>query len=247
MLMGKKASSEDLSCHFRSGAGALARKAREGSRTSSTLAACEALFRLGCTLYLKSWFCGASLKQTRSAFAVSSTVTWNCPVHVISPSKPPSTWRSAEIFSSISTFTGSSSGFTAAAATGSGASPTASPGAVGAMSAGSPKISPGRFFVKAMPFFVITFGLIVAAPESSAMDVDQGGEDSCTTLGMLAWAWDIVSWKLIEVGPEDGAWLSLPKPVFSASFGARIRAFFSSICFFFAISRASFILLCSII
>mmetsp|Transcript_22229 Transcript_22229/g.56623 ORF Transcript_22229/g.56623 Transcript_22229/m.56623 type:complete len:304 (+) Transcript_22229:775-1686(+) len=265
---GRNASSEDLSCHFKSGAGALARYARDGSRTSKMLLACEALFRFGCTLYLKSWFWGASLKHTRPALAASRTVTWNWPVHTASPSKPPSTCISAVIFSSMSTFTGSSRGFTTGAGAGSSMVATA-PAASGAGS-GAPKMSPGFFLPSVMPF-VAAFGLNGAGPSSAPRDEAQGDGEFCIMSEPPR------SIPLIPPPPmppmppppmplmpppmESLPMPPPPPPCASAepkpakppagpgvgSLGAMARCFASSICFFLAVSRASLILLCSII
>merc|ERR1712232_1427917 len=105
-IIGKKSSSELLVCHFKSGDGKFERYAREPC-TSSMLLAYDCLFKLGCTIYLNSELSGLSLKQARSAFAVSKTVTWNCPMHRASHSMLPSIFNSALTFSSISTFTDS--------------------------------------------------------------------------------------------------------------------------------------------
>mmetsp|Transcript_9207 Transcript_9207/g.21541 ORF Transcript_9207/g.21541 Transcript_9207/m.21541 type:complete len:356 (-) Transcript_9207:287-1354(-) len=233
---GRKLSSELLSCHFRSGAGALARKARDGSRTSRMLLAWDALFKFGCTLYLNSWFCGASLKQTRSALAVSRTVTLNSPVQTASPFKPPSTCSSAVIFSSISTFTGSNKGFTTAGAAGSTAF-SSPPSCCGAGSAipKPPSMSPGRFLPRAMPFFGAP-GFKVAGPVSSDMDALHGGAGVDDSTVML----------LLFVSLKGMLWKEVASPPVAGSFGC-MTLFANSICFLLASSLASLILLCSII
>mmetsp|Transcript_10126 Transcript_10126/g.30331 ORF Transcript_10126/g.30331 Transcript_10126/m.30331 type:complete len:292 (-) Transcript_10126:515-1390(-) len=239
---GRKASSELLNCHFRSGAGAFARKARAGSFTSRMSLAWEALFKLGCTLYLNSWFCGASLKQTRSALATSKTVTWNCPVHTASPLRPPSTCMSAVIFSSMSTLTGSKSGFTTGAAASSGFSSTSlCPGAGSAMPRAA-RASPGFFLLRAMPFFGAP-GFSIAGPSSDIKAFHGGdGDDSMVTLLIAVSLNDMLDMLDMDVG------LSPPlMPVGVESFGALALCFASSSCFLFAVSLASLILLCSII
>mmetsp|Transcript_95831 Transcript_95831/g.254523 ORF Transcript_95831/g.254523 Transcript_95831/m.254523 type:complete len:285 (+) Transcript_95831:425-1279(+) len=238
---GRKASSELLNCHFRSGAGAFARKAREGSRTSRMLLVWDALLRLGWTLYLNSWFCGASLKQTRSALATSKTVTWNCPVHTASPLRPPSTCNSAVIFSSISTFTGSSRGFTTGGATGSATfSSTSACAGAGSETPKPPNmLSPGFFLPRAMPFFGAP-GFRGAGPSSAIEDVQGGeGDDSMVTL--------VIGLSLNDALEKDVGLSLLLMPVGAESFGWLALIFASSSCFFFAVSLASLILLCSII
>mmetsp|Transcript_67481 Transcript_67481/g.188290 ORF Transcript_67481/g.188290 Transcript_67481/m.188290 type:complete len:315 (+) Transcript_67481:286-1230(+) len=233
-VTGRYASSLLFACHFKSGRGVFARNARCASRTSKMLFWCEALFKFGCTLYLKSWSCGASLRHTRSAFAVSRTVTRNSPWHVASLARPPSTSRSARTFSSISTFTGSSSGFTTAGAASSCvAAASLSPNA-GAGSAG-PKISPGFFLLSNMPFFGAP-GLNVG-PLSLSIAEDHGGEGVGSCMVMLGAG----SEKLFPLK------LSIAFPLELSSFACDTRNLASSICFFLAISRASLILLCSII
>merc|ERR1712194_924380 len=96
-VTGRNASSLLFICHFSNGAGTFALKALDASFTSKMLLECDALFRFGCTLYLNCWFCGFSLKQTRSAFEASSTVTLNSPVQDASPSSPPSLSHFASI------------------------------------------------------------------------------------------------------------------------------------------------------
>mmetsp|Transcript_110242 Transcript_110242/g.311996 ORF Transcript_110242/g.311996 Transcript_110242/m.311996 type:complete len:253 (+) Transcript_110242:479-1237(+) len=182
---GKNSSSELFVCHFRSGAGALGRYARDASRTSRTLFACDCLFRFGCTLYLNSWLCAASLKQTRSAFAVSRTVTWNCPVHCASPSMLPSMFSSAVVFSSMSTFTGSRSGFTGAAAAGSAAACAWSGAASGSPSAPS-NPSPGFFLASFMPIFIPPLGLMTLA-EFSDCDGVQAGVSFSSEMFIVFW------------------------------------------------------------
>mmetsp|Transcript_117717 Transcript_117717/g.327837 ORF Transcript_117717/g.327837 Transcript_117717/m.327837 type:complete len:322 (-) Transcript_117717:533-1498(-) len=241
-VTGKKPSSVLLNCHFTSGAGALARNCLDGSLTSRMLLAWDCLFRLGWTLYLNSWFCGASLKQTRSALAVSRTVTWNWPVHTASPLRPPSTCKSAVIFSSISTFTGSKRGFTTAGAAGSIGSSADSCCGAGSAIPRPASASPGFFLVSNMPFLGAP-GLRVAGPSSGdAIDADQGGEgdDSIVTLF-------IEGESLNDELPKDVGLSLLLMPVGALSFGCMALCFASSICFFFIVSLASLILLCSII
>mmetsp|Transcript_82687 Transcript_82687/g.267659 ORF Transcript_82687/g.267659 Transcript_82687/m.267659 type:complete len:369 (-) Transcript_82687:238-1344(-) len=248
-VTGRKASSELLYCHLRSGAGMFARKALSASFTSRTLFACEALLRFGCTLYLNSWFCGASLKHTRSALDASTTVTWNCPMQTASPLRVPSPCRLAVIFSSMSTFTGSSSGLTTGAAAGSAcASAAASAGAGSGMPRPDASASPGRFFARDMPFLGAPGFRVAVLLSSAIMGDDHGGEgaaDSFDMLMLLMLAMGLESLK--DMLLMDVALSPLPMPG-GPELSPRLRRLLViSICFFFIISRASLILLCSII
>mmetsp|Transcript_12478 Transcript_12478/g.20511 ORF Transcript_12478/g.20511 Transcript_12478/m.20511 type:complete len:278 (+) Transcript_12478:438-1271(+) len=238
--MGKKSSLVEVSRHFTNGTGMPALYFLVSSLTSRTLLACDCLFKFGCTLYLNDWSCGASLKHTRSALLASSTVTRNSPTHSASPERPPSISSLAFTCSSTSTLTGSISGLTTAGATGCGATSSLldSTGA-GSVIPRPAKTSPGFFLPNIIPFFG-ALGLSGAGPESSTMlilmdmpvdmlDMPMSGEGLIDMLSCIE--------ELLKEGIEvPGSFVCVSR-----------RSFASSICFFFAISRASFSLLCLII